>query len=310
MNEILGHIWQVHAQNTGPGPCSICNSDVKSVRDHIKTKHLGIKDKKARCFHCHKRVPNLDKHLQNQKRNFKCTICHIAVSKKSCLKRHLSVFHKCQICPEILKNKTFSNPYCSPCKKKYVPSVKVAKVSGEDYLSPVKLVKNDEKTQLGSEPVQIEEKYESKVLPDLCEKDECLAPLASPFPPALTRRTPKIQKQVKSVKNKGTSAKKVPKDKPRKRPRKSVSLVDQEDGLSGENLQNLIQNTENSENLLTNEVETTTMIHPSAATPSLYGPNGGRRYLTKGQLILKCPFGVFKSSKKQTIFFQDFFPSL
>ena len=281
MNEILGHIWQVHAQNTGPGPCSICNSDVKSVRDHIKTKHLGIKDKKARCFHCHKRVPNLDKHLQNQKRNFKCTICHISVSKKSCLKRHLSVFHKCQICPEILKNKTFSNPYCSPCKKKYVPSVKVAKVSGE---SPVKIIENDEKTQLGLEPVQIEENYESKVLPDLCEKDECLAPLVSPFPPALSKRTPKIQKQVKSVKNKGTSAKKTPKDQPRKRPRKSVPLVDQEDGLSDENLQKLIQNKENSENPLTNK-ETITMLHQSAATPSLYGPNGGRRYLTKGQLI-------------------------
>ena len=26
----------------------------------------------------------------------------------------------------------------------------------------------------------------------------------------------------------------------------------------------------------------------------------------KGQLILKCPFGVFKSSKKPTNFFQDF----
>ena len=32
---------------------------------------------------------------------------------------------------------------------------------------------------------------------------------------------------------------------------------------------------------------------------------------TKGQLILKCPFGVFKSSpKKQRNFFQDFCPSL
>ena len=31
----------------------------------------------------------------------------------------------------------------------------------------------------------------------------------------------------------------------------------------------------------------------------------------KGQLISKCPFGVFKSSKKnQQIFFQDFCPSL
>ena len=31
---------------------------------------------------------------------------------------------------------------------------------------------------------------------------------------------------------------------------------------------------------------------------------------SKGQLISKCPFGVFKSSKKRTIFFQDFCPSL
>ena len=30
----------------------------------------------------------------------------------------------------------------------------------------------------------------------------------------------------------------------------------------------------------------------------------------KGQLISKCHFGVFKSSKKSTIFFQDFCPSL
>ena len=30
----------------------------------------------------------------------------------------------------------------------------------------------------------------------------------------------------------------------------------------------------------------------------------------KGQLILKCPFGVFKSSKKLTNFFPDFCPSL
>ena len=29
----------------------------------------------------------------------------------------------------------------------------------------------------------------------------------------------------------------------------------------------------------------------------------------KGQLILKCPFGVFKSSKKPTIFFPTFLPS-
>ena len=100
------------------------------------------------------------------------------------LKRHLSVFHKCQICPEILKNKTFSNPYCSPCKKKYVPSVKVAKVSGDDYCLPNKPEeKNYENLQLGSETATIEEKVESKVLPDLCEKYECLAPLASPFPP-------------------------------------------------------------------------------------------------------------------------------
>ena len=31
---------------------------------------------------------------------------------------------------------------------------------------------------------------------------------------------------------------------------------------------------------------------------------------TKGQLISKCPFGVFKSSKNPTNFFQDFCPSL
>ena len=30
----------------------------------------------------------------------------------------------------------------------------------------------------------------------------------------------------------------------------------------------------------------------------------------KGQIIFKCPFGVFKSSKKPTNFFQDFCPSL
>ena len=30
----------------------------------------------------------------------------------------------------------------------------------------------------------------------------------------------------------------------------------------------------------------------------------------KGQMISKCPFGVFKSSKKQRIFFQDFCPSI
>ena len=170
-------------------------------------------------------------------------------------------------------------------------------------MSPVKPVKNDEKPQLGSEPVQFEEKYESKVLPDLCEKDECLAPLPSPYPKA-----PKIPRKVKSFKNKGTSAKKMPKDPPRKRPRKFVSLVDQEDGLSDENLQKLIQNKENSENPLTNE-ETTMMLHPLAASPSLYGPNGGRRYLTKGQLISERNFGVFKSSTKPTKFLKDFSPS-
>ena len=30
----------------------------------------------------------------------------------------------------------------------------------------------------------------------------------------------------------------------------------------------------------------------------------------KGQLISKCPFGVFKSAKKTTKFFKDFCPSL
>ena len=33
-------------------------------------------------------------------------------------------------------------------------------------------------------------------------------------------------------------------------------------------------------------------------------------WATKGQLISKCPFGVIKPSKKRTIFFQDFCPSL
>ena len=32
--------------------------------------------------------------------------------------------------------------------------------------------------------------------------------------------------------------------------------------------------------------------------------------VAKGQLISKCPLGVFKSPKKPTIFFQDFCPSL
>ena len=32
--------------------------------------------------------------------------------------------------------------------------------------------------------------------------------------------------------------------------------------------------------------------------------------VSKGQLILKCPFGIIKSPKKPTIFFQDFCPSL
>ena len=35
-----------------------------------------------------------------------------------------------------------------------------------------------------------------------------------------------------------------------------------------------------------------------------------RQIVIKGQLILKCPFGVYKSSKKQRNFFQDFCPSL
>jgi hypothetical protein len=60
----------------------------------------------------------------------------------------------------------------------------VAKVSGDDYCLPNKPEeKNYENLQLGSETATIEEKVESKVLPDLCEKYECLAPLASPFPP-------------------------------------------------------------------------------------------------------------------------------
>ena len=32
--------------------------------------------------------------------------------------------------------------------------------------------------------------------------------------------------------------------------------------------------------------------------------------IVKVKLISKCPFGVFKSSKKQTKFFKDFCPSL
>ena len=35
-----------------------------------------------------------------------------------------------------------------------------------------------------------------------------------------------------------------------------------------------------------------------------------RGSVTKGQLILKCPFGDFQSPKKSTKFFQDFCPSL
>ena len=31
-------------------------------------------------------------------------------------------------------------------------------------------------------------------------------------------------------------------------------------------------------------------------------------YFTKGQLISKCPFGAFKSSKKPTKFFPEFLP--
>ena len=36
----------------------------------------------------------------------------------------------------------------------------------------------------------------------------------------------------------------------------------------------------------------------------------GRSVIPKDQLISKCPFGAFKSSKKPTKFFQDFCPSL
>ena len=34
------------------------------------------------------------------------------------------------------------------------------------------------------------------------------------------------------------------------------------------------------------------------------------KIITEGQLISKCSFGVFKSPKKTTNFFQDFCPSL
>ena len=36
--------------------------------------------------------------------------------------------------------------------------------------------------------------------------------------------------------------------------------------------------------------------------------SGGPPVNTKGQLILKCPFGVFKSSKKTMKFFPGFLP--
>ena len=32
------------------------------------------------------------------------------------------------------------------------------------------------------------------------------------------------------------------------------------------------------------------------------------KFSAKGQLILKCPYGVFKSSKNPTIFFPEFLP--
>ena len=68
----------------------------------------------------------------------------------------------------------------------------------------------------------------------------------------------------------------MPADQPRKRPRKSISLLgDQgDDSLSVENLQKSPKLIQNSENPSTFE-ETTT------AKPWLYGPKGGRRYLTK-----------------------------
>ena len=88
-DELLKHIWQDHAQNLGPGPCTYCKIEVKCVRDHIKKEHLGIKDEKARCPYCQKRVPSLDKHL-HQKRSLKCHICNISVSKDTCLQRHLN----------------------------------------------------------------------------------------------------------------------------------------------------------------------------------------------------------------------------
>ena len=87
--ELLNHIWQDHAQNLGPGLCTMCKKEVKFVRDHIKRKHLGIKDKKARCPYCLKRVPGLDKHLRG-KRSLQCHICNVKVSKETCLQRHLN----------------------------------------------------------------------------------------------------------------------------------------------------------------------------------------------------------------------------
>ena len=38
--------------------------------------------------------------------------------------------------------------------------------------------------------------------------------------------------------------------------------------------------------------------------------HGKENFPYKGQLILKCPYGVFKLTKKQRIFCKDFCPSL
>ena len=43
---------------------------------------------------------------------------------------------------------------------------------------------------------------------------------------------------------------------------------------------------------------------------NMEGEEDSTHELAKGQLISKCPFGVFKSTKKQLNFCKDFCPSL
>ena len=50
-------------------------------------------------------------------------------------------------------------------------------------------------------------------------------------------------------------------------------------------------------------------IHPLLLPPQFFPPFGITfNNETKGQLILKCPFGVFKSPKKPTKIFPGFLP--